>query len=31
MAPVVFVAHMGVHTSRCAKKVRKDLLKIEGM
>jgi hypothetical protein len=30
MAPVVFAADMGVHTSRDGKKLKKDLMKIGG-
>jgi copper chaperone CopZ len=30
MAHVVFVAHMGVHGDRCAKKLKKQLKKIPG-
>jgi hypothetical protein len=30
MAPVVFAANLGVHTSRAEKKTKKDLLKIQG-
>jgi hypothetical protein len=30
MAPVVFAANMGIHTSRAKNKTKKDLLEIPG-